>query len=164
LRVSSLYLAFVTLACAAAPPALPRSSPKAAPRSAPKRVIWDRFGELSSFPVAGEPFPNDGHPGAGARATVRVSPEALAAYRGLVTDSVLPDHAVVALFHDGGPGAPPGDVYVMRKTAGVWEYLRLGGDGSLPPAPEAVSACRGCHAGGVADGLFGLPRAPGGHP
>lgn len=163
MRFSPLYLAFVTLGCSSAPPASPRTSARVTSPPAPPPVIWDRFGEISTYPAASAPFPNDGHPGAGAHATVRVSPDALAAYRALVTDSVFSDGVVVALFHDGGPDAAAGPVYVMRKLAGAWEFLSLGADGRLPPGPErarAISTCPHCHEAAVADHLFGLPRPP----
>jgi hypothetical protein len=112
----------------------------------------------------GESFANDGHPGAGAQATVRVSPEARDAYARLVRDGSLPDGSVIAIFHELGPSGPAGPVYVMEKSAGVWRYLSLTGDGRLEVAPGAAqklgpNACARCHEHGVADSLFGLPRS-----
>ena len=87
-------------------------------------------------------------------AVVRASPDARAAYETLVTDSALPDGAGVALFHRDSRG--PGRVFVMEKAAGAWQYRLLTATGVL--VPETDAGCRGCHAGGVGDSLFGLPR------
>jgi hypothetical protein len=88
-------------------------------------------------------------------AAVRVSPEARAGYEMLVTDSVLPEGSVVALIH--GDTNRPGRVFVMEKARGTWRYRALTSTGMPAPTPE--SPCQGCHAGGVADFLFGLPRS-----
>jgi hypothetical protein len=88
-------------------------------------------------------------------AAVRVSPEARGVYERLVTDSVLPEGSVVALIH--GDANRPGRVFVMEKAAGTWRYRALTSAGI--PAPTPDSLCQECHAGGVADFLFGLPRS-----
>jgi hypothetical protein len=159
LRVSLLSILVLSLACSGQ---LPRTSaPRSAPAPAPKpRVVWSRFAEVQSWPAVGEPFANSGHAGAGTRAVVRVSPAARAAYGHLVKDSELPDRALVALFHELGPGRP-GAVYVMEKVGAGWRFSTYRADGSeLEPTQAAsVSAegCRRCHADAVADSLFGLP-------
>jgi hypothetical protein len=131
--------------------------------------VWSRFSEVASWPPSGEPFPNDGHPRAGALATVRVSPDARAGYEHLVRDGSLPDGSLVAIFHQVVPGGPAGPVYVMEKSAGSWRYLSLGADGRPDPSPGAVqglapAACARCHQDGVADSLFGVPRPGAGPP
>lgn len=102
----------------------------------------------------GEPFPNRGHWGEGPLAVVRASPDSRAAYERLVTDSVLPDGTVIALFHADGPRR--GRVFVMEKERESWRYLALAPSGVV--LQQGDGACRTCHAGGVGDSLFGLPR------
>jgi hypothetical protein len=117
---------------------------------------------VSSWPTAGEPFANLGHLGAGEVATARVSPDALHAYQALVEDSVLPEGAVVALFHDDRSGTQPGPVYVMAKAQGTWSYLELTATGLVAAGP--TQHCQSCHQGAVGDSLFGLPRLQGRQP
>jgi len=168
LRVSPLCLAFIAVACGAPAPPAPRAAPRAS-APVPSFVPWPRFVEARSWPPVGAPFANNGHPGAGAVAVVRVSPEARGSYERLVRDSALPDGAVVALFHREAADGRPGPVYVMEKSGTSWRYLALRPDGTLPEsAPEAArragERCARCHADGVADALFGLPRAGGRQP
>jgi hypothetical protein len=74
----------------------------------------------------------------------------------LVTDTRLPDAALVALFHHSREGAERGSIYVMEKTAATWRFQAFHSDGT----PAATSeACARCHSFGVADQLFGLPRS-----
>jgi hypothetical protein len=85
-----------------------------------------------------------------------VSPNARDAYAALVTDTKLPDTALIALFHQSRDGAQAGDIFVMEKRGQSWRFLAL--DASGTPA-GSTAACGRCHAAGVADSLFGLPRA-----
>ena len=87
---------------------------------------------------------------------MRVSPNARDAYATLVTDTKLPDTALIALFHQNRDGSEPGAVFVMEKREESWRFLALDSTGT--PA-GATDACGRCHAQGVADSLFGLPRA-----
>lgn len=153
MRVLRLCLVIALGVGCGAPPSPPRSAPVARP-APPPPPPWPRFAEVASWLVVGEPFPNRGHWGDGTLATVRVSPGARAPYEALVTDSVLPDGSVIALFH--AEASRPGRVFVMQKEAGSWRYLALAPSGVVLPVSEA--ACRGCHAGAVGDSLFGLPR------
>jgi hypothetical protein len=95
------------------------------------------------------------------RAVVRVSPDARATYEHLVQDSVLPEGAVVALFHADADDTPRA-IYVMEKLGGTWRFSTLDSEGGEQPfdAPsgQATERCRSCHADGVADSLFGVPR------
>jgi hypothetical protein len=88
-------------------------------------------------------------------AVTRVSSTARDAYLSLVTDSKLPPEALVAMTHLTGDGAP-GPTFVMERRAGRWRYLVLDGGGHLER--DQPPECAGCHAGGVAEGLFGPPR------
>ena len=118
--------------------------------------------------MVGLPSANEGHRGEGALAVVRVSPEARSSYEHLTQDSELPDGTVVALFHRESAEGPAGAVYVMQKTGKIWQFLRLAPDGSLlgPASSPQNSAkmCAACHAEGVADALFGVPRSVPGRP
>jgi hypothetical protein len=87
---------------------------------------------------------------------VRVSPDARDAYASLVTDTQLPDAALVALFHQNREGTERGAIYVMEKRGAGWSFFGLDRDGR---AAEAGDECARCHAAGVADSLFGLPRS-----
>jgi len=166
LRVSLLSILVTALACSAE---LPQAPPphSAAPRAPKPLVVWSRFAEVQGWPPVGEPFTNSGHAGAGARGVVRVSPEGRTAYEQLVSDSELPDGAVVALFHELAPGRP-GPVYVMEKAGAVWRFSTCRADGTeFEPADAATAStagCRRCHADAVADSLFGLPRRPASAP
>jgi hypothetical protein len=155
-----LLCSFLALsACASPPRAI--VVPSTAPIAREPRVVWPRFAEVQSWPTISAPFANRGHAGTGSLAVVRVSPEAREAYTHLVQETVLPDGAVVALFHLD-PANRPSSTYVMQKSAGTWSFLMLdaGGAESANPAEtaRASEACRRCHADGVADSLFGLPR------
>lgn len=155
---ASLFSFFLTaLACSAAPERTARLP--APPRSPQPPVVWSRFAEVRRWPAVGKPFENAGHAGAGSLAIVRVSPEARSAYEHLVRDSELAEGTVVALFHELAPGRP-GPIYVMTKSAGGWLFETYRADGTKPaePARGTADTCRRCHADGVADFLFGLPR------
>ncbi len=160
MRVSLLSILVTALACSAErPETTPPRSPAALAPKPP--LVWSRFAEIQSWPVAGEPFTNLGHVGAGAEAVVRVSPDARAAYEHLVKDSELPNGTIVALFHELGPGRA-GLVYVMEKTNGAWRFSSYHPDGTeltaAEPANASTAGCERCHADAVADSLFGLPR------
>jgi hypothetical protein len=118
-------------------------------------VPWSRFAEIAAWPLAAEPFTNSGHPGAGDEAGVRVSPDARGPYAELVRDSVMPDGAVVALFHSDRVGTA-GSVYVMEKQGGTWSYRALTAQGVM--LEGATTRCQGCHQSAVGDELFGIPR------
>jgi len=169
LRVSPLCFALLTVACGAPDaPRAPSTIPKAAAAPAPKRSPWPRFAEARHWPLVAAPFDNDGHVGEGALATVRVNPEARASYEHLMRDSELPDGAVVALFHRATAEGPDGSVYVMQKSGKIWNFFRLAPDGRPTDPPgiqgKVAGRCARCHAEGVADGLFGIPRSAGRRP
>lgn len=86
---------------------------------------------------------------------MRVSADARDAYASLVTDTKLPDAALVALFHQNRDGSERGAIYVMEKRGEAWRFFELDRDGR--PA-GTTDTCARCHASGVADSLFGLPR------
>jgi hypothetical protein len=92
---------------------------------------------------------------------VRVSPDARPGYETLVSDSILPEGTLVALFHAERTGRA-GAVYVMEKRGSTWSYLVLTPRGVV--VDGATARCSGCHHGAVGDGLFGLPRAKGATP
>ena len=158
LRVT-LLCSFLALACASATPAV--VAPSAPPTHTEPHAVWPRFAEVQSWPSVGAPFANRGHAGMGPLAVVRVSPEARDAYTHLVQESVLPDGAVVALFHMG-TARGSSSTYVMQKSAGAWSFLTLDASGVENATPvesgRAGEACRRCHADAVADSLFGVPR------
>jgi hypothetical protein len=109
--------------------------------------------ELS--PVTARPIRTQGHLDVPPYALTRVSPPARDAYLTLVTDSALPPDTIVAMTHEA-PGGERGATYVMERRAGEWRYLVLDSRGAVER--EGPRPCAGCHAGGVALGLFGLPR------
>lgn len=83
---------------------------------------------------------------------VRVNDLALAAYRGLVPDTVFPDGSELAQLSTTGTG--PG--YLMRKTAGKWLYSQLDSQGRIRPG-DASPRCAACHAQAQSDRVFGMP-------
>jgi hypothetical protein len=111
-------------------------------------------------PVTSEPYRTQGHLNVPPFLVTRVSPEARDAYLSLVTDSVLPADAVVVTTHveaaDGGAAGSTGPTYVMERRGGAWRYLVVDERGLI--RRQATRDCAGCHAAGVAEGLFGLPR------
>lgn len=136
-----------------------------APRSAMRPVLppalpdpWPRFAEVEQWPpVNARSFPSRGHLVSPSHAVVRVSEHARGLYLSLITDSVMPEGCVVAMSHRSEDGVRRGPVYVMEKSAGGWSFLALGPDGRAMNTD--LGACASCHAGGVADALFGLPRS-----
>jgi len=156
LRATGLGAMCVLSACASETPPAAEMATAPADRATP-RELWPRFAEITSFPALNEhPFPTRGHLVKPSHAIVRASPEVRAEYLALVTDSVLPDGATIAMFHESRDGTDKGLVYVMEKRGGEWKFLALDSDGSV--ISENVSVCALCHRGGVADQLFGLPR------
>jgi hypothetical protein len=107
-------------------------------------------------PVTAEPYRSQGHLGVPPYLVTRVSPDARDAYLSLVTDSKLPADVVVAATHEEAVGGTPGPTYVMERRAGAWRYLVVDRRGLVKE--DAPEQCAGCHAGGVAEGLFGPPR------
>jgi hypothetical protein len=107
-------------------------------------------------PVIAEPYRTQGHLGVPPYLVTRVSPPARAAYLSLVTDSKLPAEAVIAATHVELPDGVAGPTYVMERRGGAWRYLVVDGGGFI--RRRAPRECAGCHAGGVAEGLFGPPR------
>jgi hypothetical protein len=121
------------------------------------RERWERFDEVASFPALNAvPFPTRGHLVKPSHAVVRASPEARADYLALVTDTVLPNGATLALFHESSDGTTKGLVYVMEKKDAAWTFRVLDPEGR--ETQDNVAVCALCHRGGVADQLFGLPR------
>ena len=86
----------------------------------------------------------------------RVTATARDAYVSLVTDSTLPADTTVAMTHLQAADQGSGPTYVMERRAGEWRYLVLDARGLIER--EGAPECAGCHAGAVAEGLFGLPR------
>ncbi len=133
-------------------------APTNAPAQSAPPEPWSRFDEVSGLPTVNDTaFATRGHLVKPSYAVVRVSPDAREPYLSLVTDSVLPDGALVAMFHQSRDGATKGAVYVMEKKAGEWSFLALDSDGRK--TTENLDVCALCHKGGVADRLFGLPRS-----
>ncbi len=146
------------LACACASDVPPQTPANATANEEAPRERWSRFEEIKSFePVNATPFSTRGHLVKPSYAVVRVSPDAREQYLGLVTDSVLADGAVIAMFHQSRDGASGGPVYVMEKKAGAWSFVALDAEGAV--SSENLNVCALCHKGGVADQLFGLPRS-----
>jgi hypothetical protein len=110
-------------------------------------------------PVTEKPFRVQGHTGVPPYAVTRVSSGARDAYLALVTDSKLPSDAVVAMTHHASEAGEPGSTYVtyvMERRSGEWRYLVVDAGGRI--RQQGAAECAGCHAGGVAEALFGLPR------
>jgi hypothetical protein len=148
---------FLPVAAACASDVPPKTPTAAAQEEAP-RERWSRFDEVKSYePVNDKPFSTRGHLVKPSYAVVRVSSDAREQYLGLVTDSVLPDGAVIAMFHQSRDGASGGPVYVMEKKVGAWTFVALDAEGAA--TSENLNVCALCHKGGVADQLFGLPRS-----
>jgi hypothetical protein len=151
-----MLVALVAVACGGSAPDV--AAPTNAPTQSAPLEPWTRFAEVSSLPAANDTsFPTRGHLVKPSYAVVRVSPEAREPYLSLVTDSVLPDGALIALFHQSADGTTKGSVYVMEKKANDWTFLALDSDGRK--SAENLEVCALCHRGGVADHLFGLPRS-----
>jgi hypothetical protein len=90
---------------------------------------------------------------------VRISPEALAAYRALVPGTALPVGTTAVAFHRT-PDGVPGSVYAMIKLRdGSWDFVVAEPDGALV-ARGALPLCASCHDAARADHLFGVPVAP----
>ncbi|HEX6276000.1 MAG TPA: hypothetical protein VFZ53_23330 [Polyangiaceae bacterium] len=156
MRTKGAFAALVVIAGCAATEAPPAASSAPAPPVA-DREPWARFDEIASFSALNDvPFPTRGHLVKPSHAVVRASPEARADYLALVTDTVLPSGATIALFHESSDGTEKGPVYVMEKHDAAWAFLALDANGRV--TSDNVDVCALCHRGGVADQLFGLPR------
>ena len=137
---------------------VPPQSPTAPTHEEAPRETWSRFDEIKGYAAVNDtPFSTRGHLVKPSHAVVRVSSDAREKYLGLVTDSVLPDGSVIAMFHQSRDGATPGPVYVMEKRASEWTFVALDAEGAV--TSENLNVCALCHRGGVADHLFGLPRS-----
>jgi hypothetical protein len=94
----------------------------------------------------------------GTRIHVRVEASSLDAYRALAVDTLMPEGARVAAFHEAPSGQLLGG-YVLEKRAGVWTALELDARGAQIPNDGA--ACLRCHDLAPTDHLFGVTsRAP----
>ncbi len=91
-------------------------------------------------------------------ATVRVTPAVRDTYLSLVTDSVLPEGTIVALFFADEAGREAGPVFAMEKQSGTWRYFSTDARGGLDPRLNA-GECARCHEAAPADSVFGLPRS-----
>jgi len=154
-RLGGLVVLSIAGACASEVPAANPSPPSPAEA---RRERWSRFAELEGLSPANDtPFPTRGHLVKPSYAVVRVSAEARASYLSLVTDTVLPERTLVAMFHQSADGAQKGPIYVMDKLGSEWSFLGVDAEGH--PTGENLAVCALCHRGGVADQLFGLPRS-----
>lgn len=137
----------------------PHPSAAASARPAAKqRDKWERFAEVVAWePVNPEPFVSSGHFGGRLAVNVRVSPEARRPYAELVAGGELPRGSVIAAFHTDARYGRPGPVLAMVKGARDWEYLSLDAEGGIVER-GALPLCLRCHAEGIADQLFGLPK------
>jgi hypothetical protein len=148
--------AAVGLACSGAPAKrvapLPRHS-----EAPPPLEPWPPFAETMKLePVTEQPIRVQGHLNVPPYAVTRVSPGARDAYVTLVTDSKLPADAVVAMTHQVSEAGEPDSTYVMERRSREWRYLVVDAEGRI--RNQGRGGCAGCHAGGVAEALFGLPR------
>lgn len=133
-------------------------APRAKSRPAP---LWAAFDEVRRWPTVGrKPEAARDHAGGRYVGTVRVSPDARAAYAALTRGSTLPADSVVAMFHEDAQGHGSGPVYVMHKRDAGWRYLVLTPDGHIQ-AQGVLPLCERCHAEATADHLFGHPSDPG---
>ena len=162
-----LYSTLAVLGCAPPPQGpLPGASdawrentpPTKTPAPPPR--TWARFDEVRSWPpLDAQPFQTQGHQPT-LDVDVAVSETARATYTSLVTDSVLPDGALLAeLAHD--LRQPTSRAWLMTKQKGEWSYLELDGQGHVLDEGR-LARCEGCHALAPADHVFGLPRTPAG--
>jgi hypothetical protein len=157
-RARLLRLVLALVAAAACASEVPPQSPSAPTQEDAPRERWSRFDEIKGYEaVNATPFSTRGHLVKPSHAVVRVSPDAREKYLALVTDSVLPDGSVIAMFHQSRDGATGGPVYVMEKKASEWTFVALDAEGAV--TSENLNVCALCHRGGVADQLFGLPRS-----
>ncbi len=136
---------------ARAEPTRPRSASPARPQR------WDRYEEVLSWPPQ-KSFPSLGHFSARYTGAVHVDAGARDAYLKLVPGSSLPIGSIVAELHSDTETGRRGPLFAMHKIAtDRWEYLVVDPQG-LVEERGALPLCQRCHADGVADQLFGLPR------
>jgi hypothetical protein len=121
---------------------------------------WDRLEEVRSWPNAhAKPFVSLGHLSARYSASVKVDPASRDAYSNLVAASLLPVGTMIAEFHLAEPAGQPGPIFAMQKLAeDRWEYLVVDPGGRVQKRGQ-LDLCQRCHAEGIADHLFGLPRS-----
>jgi hypothetical protein len=126
----------------------------------PQLPPWDHFEEVRRWQSAhAKPFLSLGHLSGRYTASVFVDPAARDAYLNLVTSSLLPVGTIVAEFHQEARTGHQGPLFAMQKlAAGRWEYLVVDPEGRVEKRGQ-LALCQRCHAEGVADHLFGIPRS-----
>ena len=165
--IASTSLALMS-SCAAAAPSTPVGMSDAAPEPAvarpdeASRATWPDFAAARAWPEAAPAAVALGHRRDGTLIHVRVTPDGLAAYRGLSTEAGMPDGARVVAWHEAPGGALLGG-YLLEKHAGAWSAKELDANGALLPGEHP--ACLRCHDMAPTDHLFGvrsppLPAAP----
>lgn len=161
----AVALALVPAACAGPPMEPPGIS--SAPHGTQSKAdaaadvelgAWTELQTASGWEAAGPEFLSQGHAAGRYLATVRVSPEAMEAYRRLVTGFSVPTGAWVVKFHRDAKSEEPGPVYAMHKAQSGWEFLVVDPGGAIRER-GALPLCQRCHAEAVADHLFGVARA-----
>jgi len=155
-------------ACSPPPPGAPVGISDAAPEPDAPRVVappgprWSDFAAAQSWPEAAPPARALVHRRDGSLIRVRVDPavpEALAAYRALSSESVLPEGTRIIAWHETAGGALLGG-YMLAKRAGVWSALEVDEHGTVMPNDRNHDrdACVRCHDMAPSDHLFGAAR------
>lgn len=162
LSAGTLWLTVAS--CASAPARTPVGMSDAPAEVAPPakleapRPTWQDFTAALAWPEAAPAMPALAHRRDGTLIHVRVEATALAAYRALAVDSLMPEGARIAAFHETPSGQLLGG-YVLEKRAGVWTATELDARGAQI-ANDGV-ACLRCHDLAPTDHLFGVSsRAP----
>jgi hypothetical protein len=169
LNRARLALAIAGLAIGCGGPPAPRHYPGASSataaaqpasrlHTAPPPRRWEHYDEVLSWPPAQTAFPSLGHFAANQSAAIHVDGAARETYVNLVAASRLPVGTIVAeLLSDMRTGRR-GRLLAMHKLAADrWEYLVVDAAGLIEERGD-LPLCRRCHADGLADQLFGLPR------
>lgn len=129
------------------------------PRKAPEvKQVWPRFEASQHYSFStDEWFVSQGHYAGTSLGRVRVSPDALVAYRNHTRGAELPVGTTLVMLHKSRSSGKLGRVHAMQKHAQGWNYYLLEKDGGVIEEGQ-LPRCARCHAEAVSDSVFGPPE------
>jgi len=132
-----------------------RAEPPRAPETAAAPPAW--LDAALSWPLLTQAPLRSQHLGRAHLAELRVSPEAVGAYRSLTPDTELPPGSFFVEWLRDAESGRPGPIFALERAPEGWRFWVLDARGQPEPG-GAPGLCAGCHAGAPAPPLFGLPR------
>jgi hypothetical protein len=135
--------------------AQPRARGAAKPAPAKR---WEQLERAASWPPLTEaPLVSQGHFDGRMGMQLLVSPEAREQYLKLSRNTLLPEDSVLIAKLFAVQSGEPFAMLGMHKRSGQWEFVLADGSGRIRER-GSLALCTRCHAEGIGDHLFGLPR------